>query len=87
MEIVEHAGSADEDDPAGRLASLVSERSGEEGLAGAWHADEERVDALGEEGEVVQGEVASADLLAPWIEVEVEAEAAQDLPTADLGRS
>ena len=66
-------GARDEDDAPGGLAGLVGERSGEEGLAGAGHADEERVDALGEEGEIVQGEVAGADLLARRVEVEVEA--------------
>ncbi len=38
----------------------------------SWDADEERVDALVEEGEVVEREVASAKLLADGIEVEVE---------------
>ena len=39
----------------------------------SWDADEERVDALVEEGEVVEREVAGAQLLADGIEVEVEA--------------
>ena len=64
-ELVEHLRGADEDDaPAGRLAGLVGERAGEEGLAGAGGADEERVDSRLEEAEVVESEVASAELLA-----------------------
>ncbi len=54
------------------LARPVRERPGEEGLAGAGDADEERIDALGEKAEVVQREVACAQLLADGVEVEVE---------------
>jgi hypothetical protein len=56
VEVVEHPGCRDEDDAARSLAGLVGEGASEEGLAGATHADEERVDALGEKGEVVQRE-------------------------------
>jgi hypothetical protein len=87
VEVVEHARSADEDDAARGLACLVGERSGEEGLSGARHSDEEGVDPLGEEGEVVQGEVAGADLLAPWVEVEVEAVDGVDLWEAGVAEA
>src|ERR1700679_1853099 len=87
MEVVEHARSAHEDDAAGGPARLGGERSREEGLAGAWHADEEGVDPLGEEGEVVQGEVAGADLFPAWVEVEVEAVDGVDLREAGLAEA
>src|SRR5262249_24511605 len=87
VQVVEHAWSADEDDTTRGLAGLVGERSGEEGLSRAWHADEERVDAFGEEGEVVQGEVASANPLARRVEVEVEAVDGVDLREASCAEA
>jgi hypothetical protein len=72
VEVVQHLRRAHEDDAAVRLASAVRERASEEGLAGAGQADEERVHALLDEGEIVEREVAVAELLAHGAEVEVE---------------
>src|ERR1700733_13469948 len=72
-EVIEHAGGGGEDDAARGLAHAVGERAGQEGLAGAGGADEQRIDALVEEGELVEREVASAELLADGVELEVEA--------------
>ena len=55
------------------LAGTIGKRAGEEGLAGSRDSDEERIDALGEEREVVQRQVARAKFLADGIKVEVEA--------------
>jgi hypothetical protein len=87
VEVVEHAWSADEDDTAGGLAGLVGERSGEEGLSGAGHTNEERVDALGKESEVVESEVARADLLPRGVEVEVESVDGVDLREAGVAEA
>ena len=56
MQFAEHALGGDDDDAPGGLARLVRDGAGEEGFAGARHADEERIDAGVEEREVVQGE-------------------------------
>jgi hypothetical protein len=72
VEVVQHLRRAHEDDAAVRLAGSVGERAGEEGLAGAGQPDEERVHALLDEGEIVECEVAVAELLAHRAEVEVE---------------
>ena len=72
-EIVEHTGRGGEDDAPGGLAGAIREGPSEEGLAGPGGADEQRVDALVEEREVVECEVASPQLFADWVEVEVEA--------------
>jgi hypothetical protein len=72
MELVEHLGRGDEHDAASCLTGLEGQRASEEGLAGAGDSDEERVDSLVEEAEVVQREIASANLLSAGIEVEVE---------------
>ena len=68
-------------------AGLVGEGAGEEGLAGAGRADEERVDALVEEVEVVESEVAGAELLSRRVEVEVEGVDGVDLGEAGIAES
>jgi hypothetical protein len=72
VQLAEHAGRGDEDDAPGVEAGLVGQGAGEERLAGAGGANEERIDSLVEEVEIVQSEVACAELLARWVEVEVE---------------
>ena len=72
VQLAEHAGRGDEDDAPGIEAGLVGEGAGEKRLACAGRADEERVDALVEEVEIVEGEVAGTELLASRVEVEVE---------------
>src|ERR1043165_237758 len=82
MELVEHFRRGHEDDALGGVTGAVSESASEKGLAGAGRADEERIDALIEEREVVEGEIARADLLAAGREVEAEA-----VDGVDLGKS
>jgi hypothetical protein len=54
VQLAEHARRGDEDDAPGVEAGLVGQGAGEERLACAGRADEERVDALVEEVEIVQ---------------------------------
>jgi hypothetical protein len=79
VELVEHLGGGDEHDTAGHLAGFVGQGARKEGLAGTRRADEERVDALLEEGQIVKPEVARAHLLAAGGEIEVEAVNGVDL--------
>jgi hypothetical protein len=73
MQIVEHARCADEHDTASGLTRAIGQCSGEEGLTGPRGADEERVDALVDEGDVMKRQIAGLGLLATRIEVEIEA--------------
>ena len=82
VEIVEQARSGDEEDAAVCLAGAVGEGAGEEGLAGAGGADEERIDPLIDKGEVVKGEITAADFFASVIEIEVESVDGVDLGEA-----
>ena len=79
VKLVEHLGSGDEDDAFGLDAGLVREGTSQEGLAGARGADEDRIHSALEEGEVEEREVATAELAAHRIEVEVEAVDGVDL--------
>src|SRR5678816_2791815 len=69
-EVIDHARGGGEDDAACGLAGPIGKRAGQEGLAGAGNADEEGVDAFGEEREIVKRQVASTEFLADGIEVE-----------------
>jgi hypothetical protein len=87
VQVVDHAGSGHDDDAPSRLASLVGDRASEEGLAGAWGADEEGVDPLFEEGQIVEAEMASAHLLALGGEVEVEGVDGVDLGETSISQA
>jgi len=65
----------------------VSERAGEERLAGARVADEQRVDTLVDEAQVEQAEVAGLELLPEGVEVEVEAVDGIDLGEASISHA
>ncbi len=70
VKLVEYPRGADEDHASVSLAGAPRERAREVRLSRAWRPDEERVDALVEEADVVQGEVASLQLFAHGAEVE-----------------
>ncbi len=71
-----------EHDSSRLLAGLIGESSSEEGLACAGDTDEERIDAFIEEAQVVEREVASADLLSIAVEAEIER-----IDGVDLGKA
>jgi hypothetical protein len=79
VEVVEHFGCAHQHDASRCLAGTISDGTRKESLARARSADEERVDAAVEKGQVVQPEVASANLLSARVPVEVESVDGVDL--------
>src|ERR1700690_1385123 len=82
MQIIEHARCADEHDTASGLTRAIGQGSCEEGLTGPRVADEERVYALVDEGDVVKRQIAGLGLLATRIEVEIEG-----VDGVDLGKT
>ena len=55
VQFVEHAWSRHDDDATGGLARLVGERSREKRFSRPGSADEQRIDALLEEGQIMEG--------------------------------
>ena len=85
VQLVKHFGGGDEHDTLGGVAGLEGQRAREKCLSGAWRADEEGIDALLEEGEIVEAEVAGAHLLATGREVEIERVDGVDLGEPGIG--